>query len=229
MNFIAHYFLDRNLDDSLFFAGVSTPDLVSIFDRTIRLKEKRMPLIMEHEGTQAELSFYNGVMRHFEVDRIFHTSDFFKQEVRILCDEFNQVVGERKVQRDFFVAHILFELALDKVLIHQNSTLVDDFYTHLNSRSLDEIVRLTEWVTHTPMPSYNGYLRKFIHRKYLYNYTDWEHVLFILKRIIQGVGIRDTQYLFQPAFRELVERYEAGLAERSPFRLRELYAQLVPI
>ncbi|MEO1451190.1 MAG: hypothetical protein AAFV07_16790, partial [Bacteroidota bacterium] len=151
MNFIAHYFLDRNLDDSLFFAGVSTPDLVSIFDRNIRLKAKRMPLIMENEATQEELSFYNGVMRHFEVDRIFHTSEFFKSEVKLLCDAFTYHLGEKVVKRDYFVAHILFELTLDKVLIQQNAFLIDDFYAHLESRPLEELVRLTEWVTHTPM------------------------------------------------------------------------------
>ncbi|MEO1449683.1 MAG: hypothetical protein AAFV07_09135, partial [Bacteroidota bacterium] len=78
-------------------------------------------------------------------------------------------------------------------------------------------------------PAYDGYLAKFMKRRYLSNYSDWEHVLFILKRIIQGVGIQETNYLFLPVFRELVENYEIGLADRCPFRLRELYAQLVPI
>lgn len=188
-----------------------------------------MPLIMENEATQEELSFYNGVMRHFEVDRIFHTSTFFHAEVKLLCQAFAEKIGKGVVKRDFFVAHILFELALDKVLIQQDPSLIDDFYAHLESRPLEELVRLTEWVTHTPMPSYDGYLTKFMRRRYLSNYADWEHVLFILKRIMQGVGISETHYLFSSEFRQLVESYEEGLAERCPFRLRELYSQLVPI
>ena len=154
MNFISHFYLDRNLDDSLFFVGVSTPDLVSVFDRTIRLKEGRMPLIMENEATKGEISFYNGVIRHFEVDKLFHTSDFFYSETEKIKNLLQEEFGKDHVPRAFFVAHVLFELILDRILIHHNNTLLPTFYDHLSRFPIKEYVRLTEWVTHTPMPAY---------------------------------------------------------------------------
>ena len=146
MNFISHFYLDRDLNDSHFFTGVSTPDLVSLFDRNIRLKARQMPLLMENEATPEEVSFYQGVLRHFEGDRIFHTSHFFERETGQINDILKETFQER-VGRGFFVAHILFELLLDKILIQDDPSLLSEFYGHLTARPIQEYVRLTEWVT----------------------------------------------------------------------------------
>lgn len=214
MNFISHFYLDRELNNSLFFIGVSTPDLVSVFDRTVRLKKSRMPLIMENEATGDEINFYNGVMRHFEGDRIFHTSDFFHNEVHRISHLLEKTFAKGEVERGFFVAHIMFELLLDKILIQEDETLVPEFYEHLESHPISEFVRLTEWVTHTPMPAYDGFLEKFIHKKYLYNYTDPHQVIFILQKIVRGVGIQDIDYLHSRKFLDLLLKYEKELAGR---------------
>ncbi|MEZ4826017.1 MAG: hypothetical protein R3C61_06945 [Bacteroidia bacterium] len=214
MNFISHFYIDRKVNDSLFFAGVSTPDLVSVFDRNIRLKESRMPLIMENEATAGEISFYNGVMRHFEADRIFHTSPFFYEETHIIARLIERNFKEGVYKRAFFVGHVLFELLLDKILIQDDDTLVSDFYRHLESYPVQELVRLTEWVTHTAMPSYDGFLRKFFTKKYLTSYVDPEHVAYVLRRIVQGVGIAEISYIQSPRFLAMMETYEAGLALR---------------
>ncbi|MEM7370531.1 MAG: hypothetical protein AAF587_18110 [Bacteroidota bacterium] len=228
MNFISHFYLDRHLNDSSFFTGVSTPDLVSVFDRTIRLKARKMPLLMENEATPDEISFYQGVLRHFEGDRIFHTSTFFEEETGRINEILHDAFGDQ-VERGFFIAHILFELLLDKILIQHDSSLLTEFYHHLTARPVKEYVRLTEWVTRVPMPSYDGFLKKFIRKRYLYRYTDWEHVIYILKRIVMGVGIQKVEYLHSSTFLNEMLAYESELSMRSIPSMANLNDQLCKV
>lgn len=215
MNFISHYYLDREqVGDHLFFVGISTPDLVSVFNRTIRLRPHTLPLVMEDEAAPGDLSFYNGVLRHFEGDKVFHSSGFFHEETARICRLMEATLPESVRERTFFVAHILFELLLDKILIEADDTLVPAFYETIEQQPLSELVRLTEWVVATPMPGYPSFLERFTQRRYLLRYTDLDYVLFILRRIMEGVGIQSVAYLGERPFREMVVAYEAGLARR---------------
>lgn len=229
MNFIAHFYMDRHVADSLFFVGVSTPDWVSIFNRNIRVKEKRLPLIMENDATPEEMSFYNGVMRHLEVDRVFHSSLFFEQETAAIGRLFKQFLPEGAVPRSFFVAHVMFELVLDKVLIQSDPSLLPAYYQHLESCPLTRMVQLTEWITSTPMPGYDGFLKKFLRKKYLYHYTDWDHLIYVLRRLLERVGVSQHDFLDTARFRELAHWYEAGLAARHQDALQVFEEKLVRI
>ena len=188
MNFISHYFLDRDLDDSWFFAGISTPDLVSVFDRNVRLKKRRMPQMEEDASTPGQISFYKGVMRHFEGDRIFHSSDFFHTETAIITQHLKHSFLSGEVERSFFVAHIALELILDKVLIQTYHDLAPDFYAHLERYPVAEHVKMAEWITQTSLSAYGGFLEKFFTKKYIYSYRDWDHVIYVLKTDYAGCG-----------------------------------------
>ncbi|MEO0468339.1 MAG: hypothetical protein AAF206_01865 [Bacteroidota bacterium] len=226
MNFVSHYFLDRETEDAAYLLGVISPDLVSIFDRSVRLKENSLPLIMENESRPEEISFYNGLLRHFEVDALFHSSDFFTSETGRIGEMIRDVFEPQQVRRSFFVAHVLLELLLDKILIQRQPTLLDNFYRILHTITPEETVRLTKWATHAELPAYGTYFEKFIKRQYLYNYADWEHVIYVLRRIMNRVGIKDLEYLHQPQFLDLMVRYEAELAERSSFAFLQFEQQL---
>jgi len=227
MNFIAHFYMDRHVGDSLFFVGVSTPDWVSIFNRNVRVKENHLPLIMENDATPEELSFYNGVLRHLEVDRVFHSSAFFVRETRHISELFARHLGNQQVPRSFFVAHVIFELVLDKVLIQSDPSLLPSYYRHLENYDLDYLVQLTEWITSTPLPAYDGFLKKFITKKYLYQYLYWDHLIYVLRRILERVHIYDTDYLYSPGFMRVLEEYEAGLTQRHAPALQEFDHHLI--
>lgn len=187
-----------------------------------------MPLLMENEASSDEVSFYQGVLRHFEGDRIFHTSDFFHQETERINDILKDEFGDQ-VYRGFFVAHIMFELLLDKILIQHEPSLLSEFYEHLEARPVSEYLRLTEWVTRVKMPSYDGFLKKFMQKRFLYRYTDWQHVIYILKRIVLGVGVQEISYLHSPNFLDRMMEYEADLSLRCIPSLAELNEQLCKV
>jgi len=215
MNFISHFFLDRErVKESLFFVGISTPDLVSVFDRNIRLRANRMPVLPDPKADRAGHSFYRGVLRHFEGDKVFHSSTFFQQETHRICRLMEATIPAEQLERTFFVAHILFELVLDKVLIQEDGSLLPDFYETIAQQEGTDLIRLTEWVAGRPLPGYADFLERFMTRRYLYRYTDWEYVIYILRRIMLGVGVRSVTYLGEPAFLSLAARYEAELSQR---------------
>lgn len=214
MNFISHYFLDKELDDSCFFIGISTPDLLSVFDRAIRLKENRLPLLMENEATPEEVSFYNGVLRHFEVDALFHSSPFFHEETARISQLMRQTFPGFGFHRLFFVSHVLFELLLDKILIDQHPDLLPAYFSYFEQQKPAYISQLTQWVTRTEIPGYEKYYEKFVQRKHLYLYSDWKYVIYVLKRILQRVRVAKFGYLDDPRFFTVIRAYEEELTDR---------------
>ena len=213
MNFISHYFLDKELDDSFFFVGISTPDLLSVFDRSIRLKENRLPLLMEKEALPAEVSFYHGVLRHFEVDALFHSSAFFHEETGRISQLLRATFPGFGFHRLFFVSHVLFELLLDKILIDQDPNLLPEYFRHFEQQPA-QVAQLTQWITRTEIPGYDNYFEKFVQRKHLYLYSDWKYVIYVLKRILQRVPIAKFSYLDDPRFLTAIRAYEVELTAR---------------
>lgn len=226
MNFISHYFLDKELDDSAFFVGVSTPDLLSVFDRSVRLRESRLPLLMENEASPAQISFYNGVLRHFEVDALFHSSAFFEEETRHITRLMRDTFPGYGFHRLFFVSHVLFELLLDKILIDQHPGLLPDYFRHFEAQNPEHVAQMTQWVTRTEIPGYENYFHKFVQRKHLYLYSDWKYVIYVLKRILQRVRISKFSYLDEPRFLSVIRAYETELTDRCFFAFTDLTRQL---
>ena len=58
MNFLSHYYLDRERDNPWFFAGISTPDLVSVLNRQVRLKANHMPDINSGKVSAEQVEAY---------------------------------------------------------------------------------------------------------------------------------------------------------------------------
>jgi len=221
MNFISHYFLDRDHTDSYFFLGVSTPDLISNYDRTIRLKEATLPLIMENDASQAQLSFYNGVLRHFEVDKMFHSSHFFRRETRYLSHALGRTFPHEQVDKSFFVAHILLELMLDRVLIRKHDYLLSAFYDHFRPSLIPPAVLLTEWVTNKHLPGYPDFLTQFSEKQFLYRYVDMRYLVRVLRHILNKIGIRQHNYIRLPKFLNLMYEYEKRLERLYEPAMRE--------
>ena len=226
MNFISHYFLDKELDDSLFFVGMSTPDLLSVFDRSVRLRESRLPLLMENEVPPGHISFYNGVLRHFEVDALFHSSAFFEEETSRISRLMRDTFPGYGFHRLFFVSHVLFELLLDKILIDQHPDLLPDYFQHFEAQKPEDVAQLTQWVTRAEIPGYENYYQKFVQRKHLYLYSDWKYVIYVLKRILQRVRIAKFSYLDEPRFLSVIRAYESDLSGRCFLAFSDFTRQL---
>ncbi len=204
MNFLSHFFLDKTHQDSVFLVGVCVPDLLSIYSRSLRIKRLSHHLVF----TTPIQQFYRGVVRHYDTDKVFHTCDFFERECLSVARDLRELFPEGRVQRSNFVAHVMIEIIIDKILISADKSLVEDFYSHFNQVGIPKITEMTETLLNVPISTFSGFLQKFIENQYLYHYESFEYIIFVLKRIVGRVGIVDTAYMDSPLFLEYLREYE---------------------
>jgi hypothetical protein len=72
MNFLSHYYFDRDTTDCYFTLGTVLPDLLKNADKTIILH----PENLVHPNPRIN-SIIQGWNKHLLVDKYFHSSEFF--------------------------------------------------------------------------------------------------------------------------------------------------------
>jgi hypothetical protein len=80
MNFLAHFFLDKDHPSAFFIVGAATPDLLSIYNSGLRIKAGQVDHLNADAQAHAEPHFLEGLARHFHADRVFHSSPLFSAE-----------------------------------------------------------------------------------------------------------------------------------------------------
>lgn len=215
MNFISHFYLDRDVQNSLFIAGSITPDLMSIYNSGLRIKNSHLKRFHSNLHPDVPESFVRGLARHFFVDRIFHSSVHFTAETQRISRELAERFPQYDIQRKFFIGHILLELLLDKILIDSHPDLLNEFYAHF-SRPEEYLLmqNATAEVSGHDLPKYTSFLKKFYDHKYLRQYQRYEHIVFVLNQILRRVRITNRDYLDDREFIAYMKDYEAGLKER---------------
>jgi hypothetical protein len=213
MNFLAHFYLDRDCTDSYYAVGAATPDLLSIFNAGLRIKAGQVDHLSPERQAMVHPGFLAGLARHFHADRVFHSSELFSQETHYLSAMLAQRFAEQDVPRKYFVAHILLELLLDKVLIERDPELLPAYYKHFEGAMPFSIVRHgTEVVSGHDLPNYEAFLMKFSENRYLYHYVEYDHLIYILRRLLRRVGIEQTAFLEDQRFTVLMHDFEQRIA-----------------
>lgn len=212
MNFISHFFFDRRLDDSLYVLGIASPDLLSAFNRKVKLHQHPIERLMaEHPGDSKRLRFAQGVLRHFECDALFHNSDFFHTETARLSAALHEAFPNRPTMRSYFIAHVLLELLLDKLIIEDDRSLLDHFYRHFDLVGVEALARHTEWVAGVPLEGYDKFLRRFCSSRHLYRYVDPGYITYALRMTMKRAGVAETGFLDSSSFQGFLDSYEKTL------------------
>ncbi len=212
MNFLSHFYLDRQVENAPFIVGVCTPDLVSLYSREIRIKH--LPVLPAHSSHY--ISFTEGIQRHFQADKVFHSSPFFLAETENVSRFLNHYFAEIPLKRSFFVAHVLVELMIDKVLIANDKKLIPDFYHHFHTVGYIHIAEMTQIAVKKQIDNYAPFIQKFLQNQYLYHYAEYDYIIYVLQRIVRRVGITDTDYLNSSLFRDYLIEYEMQLSPKVP-------------
>lgn len=208
MNFLSHFHLDREINNAPFVVGVCTPDLISLYNREIRIKHP--PVLPSHHADYQY--FVDGILRHYEADKVFHNSPFFAEEMKKIESFLKENFADIKVKRPFFVAHVLVELMIDKVLIAKDEKLIPDFYENFHQVGHTQIATLTQIATAKEIDAYPLFIQKFLQNQYLYHYADYEYILYVLQRIVRRVGIIEVEYLKSDILQYFLQDYEKELA-----------------
>jgi hypothetical protein len=181
MNFLSHYYFDRQSTNCYHILGTVLPDLLKNADKTIILHPEKL-----RHHTDSINSIIEGWQKHLDVDRHFHSSDFFLQHSHALKNLLRPAIEASPV-KPFFLGHIAIELILDNLLLTTNKITVDGFYNHLGSCN-EEVIH--EFLTFSGMRNTDVFLtffEAFKKHRYLQTYVDASQVAYALKRICMRV------------------------------------------
>jgi hypothetical protein len=222
LNYLSHYFIDHIPDNHCHNTGLILPDVCKKW-----IKNFHQPLL-PHSTSDAISQLHQGTIKHYLADKKFHASNFFNSHVSAFIQAVNQAGLSERVQRKWFIAHIAFELMLDRMLVNYYPEKVDAFYQSL---LLVEKKVLKEFLLHFGMPDTEEFFQFYSHFtavQYIYYYPNNNKFIYSLNRIMMRAGLEamdetDGNKLLA-ALLQLENDYFAD-AEKQVYNLRQIFTE----
>lgn len=180
MNFLSHYYFDRENADANIVMGTVLPDLIKNASKETNLYPQKNEFLFL--GNPAEEALLTGWKRHLTVDLLFHSSDFFLEKTTELKARIKPVVEGTSI-RPSFLAHIGLELLLDHLLIEHNLIQVNHFYDKLTEVKKQFLSDFLEHCNLKQPELFFKFLEQFISSRYLLSYQKIENISYALNRI----------------------------------------------
>jgi hypothetical protein len=178
MNFLSHYYFDREKENPYEVFGMVLPDLLKNANKDWNVHPEKHNLITNN----CQSNILIGWKRHLEVDKIFHNSEFFKYHQHQIKLRFREVINGSAV-KPFFLGHIGLELLLDSLLISEKLISIEKFYVQLAKIDEEEIKLFLRLNLITEQEKFFKFFNNFVEEKYLYSYADEGKIAYALKRI----------------------------------------------
>lgn len=182
MNYFSHFFVDHIPGNHEYNTGLLLPDVTRNWIKTFK---------NHNSGSVSGEQFYRGCLTHYAADKQFHSSPFFKELFREAGIIINNSAFSSGLNRKWFLAHILLELMIDRILIGRFPELLDAFYFSLSHiKDGDLSVYLREQGMNEADTDY--FFENFDHfRKvrYIYYYADNNKFVYSLNRIMMKAGV----------------------------------------
>lgn len=180
MNFLSHFYFERTNPDDHMVMGVVLPDLVKNAHKDWNLNPHRQDTLFSSNPNHQSL--LKGWRKHIEVDRLFHSSDFFREQTAILKQMILPAVSSGPV-KPFFLAHIALELVLDHLLITTGKINVNKFYDQLSKANTEDLQSFLLLAGIADIQLFEKFLTGYISSKYLLSYQKTENITYALNRI----------------------------------------------
>ena len=180
MNFLSHYYFERKNTNSNIVIGTVLPDFVKNAQKELNLYPQKKPELFNADKNLKQI--LEGWKRHLEVDQIFHSSDFFIQEMAKLKQLLLPILTESPV-RPSFLAHIGVELVLDHLLVINGKININAFYDHLNEVEDQDLKLFLNICGAENTDPFFRFLTSFKSSKYLLSYQKLENISYALQRI----------------------------------------------
>lgn len=182
MNYLSHYYIDHIEGNPYYNAGLLLPDISKDQVKSYRHQPKQL-VATEH------MHLFEGCLKHYESDQRFHASDFFAYHQSGLNELVKSAPLSPQVQRRWFIAHVLFELLIDRILVKQDTGIVDRFYAALDQIELES---LQTYLRLFQAKSPEEFIKRFGHFRtvrYIYYYSDTNKLVYSLSRIMLRAGL----------------------------------------
>ena len=187
MNYLAHGY--RFVDDPMKLAGTAVPDWLSVVDRKVRVRTRR---INEHLNDNAsdltadERAMADGMLQHLKDDDTFHRSHLFMILESELSLRFRRIMPDRYDHRPPFLGHIVTELLLDSVIFEETPEILDAYYAALAEVQPAQIESV---VNRIASRSTDQLVQKFQQARILYDYIDDSRLLHRLNQVLRRVTL----------------------------------------
>lgn len=182
MNFLSHFYFDQNSADSYLILGTVLPDLLKNADKTINIHPEKLS---KHPNNDVN-SIITGWKKHLEVDKFFHSSEFFKYHSHELKLVLRPAIEASPV-KPFFLGHIALELILDNLLITTQQLDTEGFYAHLSNADkhvIDEFLRYSRLIE---TDVFFRFYDNFINERYLLSYAQASKITYALRQICKRI------------------------------------------
>lgn len=164
--------------------GMVLPDLLKNANKEWNLRPERNEHLFLNDALQ--IGLLEGWKRHLEVDRCFHSSEFFRRHTAILRLQIAPHLINSDV-RPSFVAHIALELMLDSLLLTELNLDSSRFYAQLKKADEDVLDNFL-LLNNIPESSvFLNFLEGFIRSQYLESYREPKDIMFAIGKICQRI------------------------------------------
>ncbi len=176
MNFLSHYYFDKQEGNPYFNLGLIFPDIVRNF-----VRGSKLDLTIDMKDELPVASLQKGCIQHVQSDKVFHAWDEF-------IDAMDMVTGHiRKnpvpFKKDWFIAHILVELTMDHYLILNNPNLANKLYTDFEIVDTEHIHSFLRRNDFSKFDLFQKGFDHFMSVRYLESYTEPNNIVYALGRI----------------------------------------------
>lgn len=185
MNYLAHYYIDSEENRPYHNLGLILPDLLGIYSRKFKLSLEAGHYV----DSELTREIFSGILKHFELDAIFHQSEFFLKHTTLIRYSLDENEVNFLATKQHFLAHILLELVIDKVFIANDFTLVERFYTDLDQIDASELLFFMKNKNDDFINGFLEFFRRFRTRRYLYGYTSVDAVIFLLNKVLERISL----------------------------------------
>lgn len=226
MNYLAHGY--RFLDDAYFLAGTAVPDWLSVVDRRVRARSRLAEPWVDASDPQVA-AVARGIMQHHHDDQWFHQTLAFAE----LSLQFTVAIRDRLQEesrqpepglRPSFLGHILVEILLDAALMHDQPSLLDDYYRAIDGLDAAAVVGAVNRMVTRPADALELLIPRFSRERFLYDYTEDGKLLRRLNQVMRRLDLAPLPdalaELFPDARRLVSERRSQLLAETATERPR---------
>ncbi len=207
MNYLSHYYFDRDEDNKYFNIGLILPDLARSHIAKLRINPYKNITFT----TKEIASMNDGCNKHFASDRKFHNWMTFVELTNKATDMIRES-GDKDINRDYFITHIMVEILLDKILLDQNPTLADDFYAMIDSVEMDWILKFMRYAGLQDDELWKGQHKRFMKAAFLKSYTSVENVVAAVEGVCANLGMIELNDDQRNLLIEICEAIEPELA-----------------
>lgn len=199
MNYFLHYIIDSKQGQPYYNFGLLLPDFGKHHFSTFH-----------HLYTNGDihLDIVAGCAQHILSDKQFHASPFFEQQLQIVKSHMSQTSFTPQLQRKWFIAHILMELMLDRMMCIIFPYKLDEYYNDLMRIEKETICHFFEQNHATHFDLFWQHFEHFRSVQYIRYYVDNNKLVYSLSRIMQRVGLDAINEIDTDLMMNLIETIE---------------------